>query len=409
MEAKWAGLPASSLHGGNFGYPTGGRREYPAGFATPRALPDYGMRVMAIRRPAGGDLLLAGVLTVITFATMHDGPVLAYVLAALTAAPVALRQVAPVLTVVVIVVALTVHTALHYKEFPNGGVGVLIGLFSVATLRPRRVAAAVAAGMTVLMAVTYGSLPGPFLWPDLVQDTMVIACVWVLGESTRRWGERNRRLAEDAARAAGNERVRIARELHDVVAHHMSVISLQAGVAGYVLDTDLPTARSAITAVGDSTREALVEMRRLLDVLRIDPSGEPDVAPQPGLALLDELVDRIRGAGLPVEVVVTGEPRALPSGTDLCAYRILQESLTNTLKHAGPASARVEVGYGERTLTLRVSDDGLTGQAPVVVSGSHGIRGMRERAELYGGVLTAGPAEEGGFRVVARLPMTDLP
>jgi signal transduction histidine kinase len=367
------------------------------------------MRVMAIRRPAGGDLLLAGVLTVITFATMHDGPVLAYVLAALTAAPVALRQVAPVLTVVIIVVALAVHTALHYKEFPNGGVGVLIGLFSVATLRPRRVAAAVAAGMTVLMAVTYGSLPGPFLWPDLVQDTMVIACVWVLGESTRRWGERNRGLAEDAARAAGNERVRIARELHDVVAHHMSVISLQAGVAGYVLGTDLPTARSAITAVGDSTREALVEMRRLLDVLRVDPSGEPDVAPQPGLALLDELVDRIRGAGLPVEVVVTGEPRALPSGTDLCAYRILQESLTNTLKHAGPASARVEVGYGERTLTLRVSDDGGARVPAVSASGSHGIRGMRERAELYGGVLTAGPAEEGGFRVVARLPMTDLP
>ncbi|MFI9843620.1 sensor histidine kinase [Nonomuraea sp. NPDC051941] len=364
-------------------------------------------------KPALGDILLAAVLIAITIATMAwhiTAPLPAYVLAVLTAAPVALRQVTPVLTMVIIGAALAVYILVGYGMFPNAGMGLLVGLFTVTTLRPRPVAAAAVLGTVALIVLSYATRPGPFQWPDFFQDNLLVAGAWVLADSTRRWGERTRRLAEEATRAAANERVRIARELHDVVAHHMSVISLQAGVAGYVLDTDLPTARTAITTVSDATREALIEMRRLLDVLRVDPSGGLDVSPQPGLALLGELVDRTRAAGLPVEVVITGAPRPLPPGTDLCAYRILQESLTNALKHAGPASARVEVGYGERTLTLRVSDDGHPGhREPANVSGSHGIRGMRERAELYGGVLTAGPAEEGGFHVVARLPMADVP
>jgi signal transduction histidine kinase len=182
------------------------------------------------------------------------------------------------------------------------------------------------------------------------------------------------------------------------------VISVQAGLAELVLDADPPTAKNAIATVSDASREAMLDMRRLLDVLRVDREEEIDYRPQPGLALLDDLVARTRGAGLEVELAVTGDVRALPPGPDLCAYRVVQESLTNVLKHAGPARARVGVDYGERTLTVRVTDDGR----PMVKAGpvsSHGLRGMRERAELYGGVLTAGPAAEGGFAVLLRLPL----
>jgi signal transduction histidine kinase len=187
----------------------------------------------------------------------------------------------------------------------------------------------------------------------------------------------------------------------------MSVISLQAGVAEYVADSDPPKAKKAIATVGEASREALLDMRRLLDVLRVDQDEEADYRPHPGLAQLGELVDRTRGAGLPVELAVTGRVRALPPGVDLCAYRVVQESLTNVLKHAGPCDARVEVDYGDRVLSLKVRDDGAKIPPSDVSPASHGIRGMRERAELYGGVLTAGPAKDGGFDVTLRLPMED--
>ena len=199
--------------------------------------------------------------------------------------------------------------------------------------------------------------------------------------------------------------MRIARELHDIVAHHMSVISLQAGLAEFVLDADPPTARNAIATVSDASREAMLEMRRLLDVLRVGRDEEVDLQPQPGLAQVEELVARTRAAGLPVDLEITGNVRELPVGPDLCAYRAVQEALTNVLKHAGPARARVSVDYGERTLTVRISDDGAKTLVGTVPSAAHGIRGMRERAELYGGVLTAGSADGGGFAVLLRLPL----
>ncbi|WP_307867978.1 sensor histidine kinase [Umezawaea beigongshangensis] len=370
-------------------------------------------------RPVLSDVLLAVVLTALTAATLAgiDGGAgwVAHLVAALTVAPVALRQWAPVLVMVVVVSALAAFSLLGFGTFPNGGVGMLIGMFTVATLRPRWVAAVVFLAATVAEVFCFSTLPHPFAWAQVVQAVLVTLGAWVLGESTRRWGERTERLAEKAARAVADERVRIARELHDVVAHHMSVISLQAGVARYVLDTDLPTARTALDTVAGTSREALAEMRHLLDVLRVDTGADDtdadaddtDLSPQPGLAMLDELVERTRGAGLPVEVVVTGEVRELPPGPDLCAYRVAQESLTNVLKHAGPASARVELDYGERTLTLRVTDDGTASRSHRgPVAASYGIRGMRERAELYGGVLDAGPGEHGGFAVSVRLPVS---
>jgi signal transduction histidine kinase len=206
------------------------------------------------------------------------------------------------------------------------------------------VAAVVFLAAVAVVVVAFLGLPDVVVWSEVAQSVLVVSGAWMLGEGTKRWARRAERLAEEAARAVADERVRIARELHDIVAHHMSVISLQAGVAGYVLDTDLATARKAITTVGDTSREALTEMRRLLDVLRVD--HDDDYRPQPGLAALEELVERARSAGLPVDVVISGEVRELQPGPDLCAYRVVQESLTNVLKHAGRAEARIDVDYG---------------------------------------------------------------
>ncbi|WP_269321631.1 sensor histidine kinase [Saccharothrix sp. NRRL B-16314] len=470
--------------------------------------------MLAKLNPIRLDVLLAVVLTWLTLATTvshtggHIGWV-AYVLAALTVAPIALRQVAPVATMIVMMGALAGYSLLEFDGLPSAGLGALVGMFTVATLRSRLVAVLVFLVAASVVVVAYLRLSGMIAWSEVVQSIVVVIGAWVLGEGTKRWAERAERLAEDAARAVAEERVRIARELHDIVAHHMSVISLQAGLAQYVLDTDLPTARKAITTVGDTSREALTEMRRLLDVLRVDQ--DDDYRPQPGLAALDDLVERARGAGLPVEVVITGDVRELQPGPDLCAYRVAQESLTNVLKHAGPAKARIDVDYGEQTLMVKVTDNGGVpdrgisdagvsdggvpdgghsdgrattgartsgaGNGGIGNSGSgdsgsgdsgaahgwvandgaaagramdsgaaaykvannkavnraavnrgavnrgaggrvvnraaaeypsHGIRGMRERAELYGGVLTAGPLPGGGFGVVLRLPMAEV-
>jgi signal transduction histidine kinase len=213
------------------------------------------------------------------------------------------------------------------------------------------------------------------------------------------------RLAEEASRAVADERIRIAHELHDVVAHHMSVISLQAGVAEYVVDSDRAATREALAIVGDTSRAALAEMRRLLTVLRVDDGDSTQ--PQPGLSELDGLLSRLRASGLPVSFAVTGTRRPLPPGADLCAYRIAQESLTNVLKHAGPATASLELDYGEHTLTVKITDNGRGAKARATGAPSRGITGMRERAELYGGVLTAGPRPEGGFAVMLRLPYVE--
>ncbi|TWE27712.1 signal transduction histidine kinase [Prauserella muralis] len=375
---------------------------------TPGSSRGYRERVRTTLRPALVDVLLALVLTGLNIATLlswegpRTGP--AFALAVLMAAPLALRQRTPVVTLTVIGAAMAAYSLLGHGDIPGGGVGLLIALFTVATLRPRPVVTVLWLATVAVLAIVYTEAAEQLAWPEYVQAGLIALGAWVLGESTRRWGLRTQRLAEQAARAAADERVRLARELHDVASHHMSVISLQAGMAEYVVDSDPRTAKEAMATVGDASRAALTEMRRLLDVLRVDDTAA-DRDPQPGLAMLDGLVARTRNAGLPVELTVTGSVRPLPPGPDLCAYRIAQESLTNVLKHAGPASARIDLDYGERTVTLRVSDDGTAARHGQVPAAAHGIRGMRERAELYGGVLTAGPAEDGGFRVVLRLPV----
>ena len=356
------------------------------------------------------DVLLAAVLTGVAIATViqtaEPAGWFAAVLAVLTVAPIAVRQIAPVVTMAVILAALAAYNVTGTGDFPNGGVGLIVGMFTVATLRARSVAALMFATSSCGVALAYVADDGGMLWPQALEASLILAGAWMLGEGTKRWAQRAERLAAEAAQAVADERVRIARELHDVVAHHMSVISLQAGVAEYVVDEDLPTAKKAIVTVGESSREALLDMRRLLDVLRVDHrDSDADFTPQPGLAVLDDLAQRMESAGLPVDVTVTGAVRPLPPGPDLCVYRVVQESLTNVLKHAGPAKAWVEIDYGPRTLTVKITDDGTQARPYAESPTAHGIRGMRERAELYGGVLTAGPSPDGGFAVVLRLPL----
>jgi signal transduction histidine kinase len=207
----------------------------------------------------------------------------------------------------------------------------------------------------------------------------------------------------EARRRAGEERLRIARELHDVLAHNISLINVQAGVALHLMDEQPGQSRSALVAIKQASNDALEELRSVLDVLR-QGEEQPPRAPASDLAHLNSLVAGVSATGLEVRTRVEGTPRPLPAGVDLAAFRIVQEALTNLTRHAGPASATVLVGYGSEELTAQVDDDGR-GPASNGAGQGNGIRGMRERAAALGGELAAGPRPGGGFRVRARLPL----
>lgn len=363
--------------------------------------------------PVALDVVLGVALTGLAVATLMSrspggGGWFAVVLGVLQVAPIAVRQLAPLLAMALILTALAVYSLVGYGSWPNGGLGLIIAMFTVATLRTRALAAAAFAASIVVAAIGYLTTSSGITMSEFIEASLVMLSAWILGDGTRRWAQHTQDLAAQAGQAIVDERVRIARELHDILAHHLSVISVQAGLATYVLDADPPTAKSAIATVGDASRQALLDMRRLLDVLRIDdPSGEDaGYSPQPGLAQLDDLVARVRTAGLPVTLVVAGPVTVLAPGPDLCAYRVVQESLTNVLRHAGRATAQVAVEYEEHTLSVSITDDGTRRSRRSADSG-HGIRGMRERAQLYGGVLSAQSAEERGFAVLLRLPLEE--
>jgi signal transduction histidine kinase len=233
-----------------------------------------------------------------------------------------------------------------------------------------------------------------------------VAEVAVAGRQRRLDAERSR--AEEARRRAGEERMRIARELHDVLAHNISLINVQAGVALHLMDEQPGQSRSALQAIKQASNDALGELRSVLDVLRQGDEAPPR-APASGLAQLDGLVAGAGATGLEVRTRVEGTPRPLPAGTDLAAYRIVQESLTNVTRHAGPARATVLVAYGETDLTVQVDDDGNGLEPPsaaaIPLRPGRGLVGMRERVAALGGELTTGPRPGGGFRVLARLPI----
>lgn len=205
-----------------------------------------------------------------------------------------------------------------------------------------------------------------------------------------------------AERAVAEERQRIARELHDVVAHSVSVMTVQAGAVRRLLRPDQVRERQALETVEATGREALTEMRRLVGLLR-QQSSMPEFAPQPSMRTLDVLVGTVRETGLPVDLSVEGEPRDLPPGVDLSAYRVIQEALTNALKYAGPARAWVTIRWLERHVVLEIANDGRS--EPGGDGAGHGLMGLRERVALVGGTVDSGPREGGGFVVTARLPL----
>ena len=213
---------------------------------------------------------------------------------------------------------------------------------------------------------------------------------------------RSAALQRQAEQAAAAERARIARELHDIVAHHLSVIVLQAAGAR----ASGRPAEATLEKIENSARQALAETRRLLGVLR-DPDEETGLAPQPGIGDLDALAASVRAAGLPVNLVIDGDLAALPAAVDVSVYRIVQEALTNVLKHAGPARADVTIGCAQDAVTIEVTDDGTAEPGDQAPAGGHGLAGMRERAAVFGGELAAGPRPGGGFAVRARLPLGD--
>jgi len=217
-------------------------------------------------------------------------------------------------------------------------------------------------------------------------------------ETERSFRQLSRRLLD----LQDEERRRIARELHDVIAHTVSVMTVQAGAARLLLDDDPARAIGPLRSIEETGRQALTEIHHLLGVTSDDAADVP-FGPRPGIANLDALLEHARRAGLPVELAVEGEPHTLAPGLDLTAYRVVQEALTNSLKHAGPATAKVGVRYGSHTLDLEIVDRG-PGRARPEGTG-HGLIGMRERIALYGGKLETGPRNEGGFAVRARLPL----
>jgi signal transduction histidine kinase len=294
-----------------------------------------------------------------------------------------------------------------------------VALYTVASRceRPVSIRAAewVALPLAVGATISNGGQPGRAI-PELA----VFAIAWVLGDNIRtrraylaeleaRAARLEREREERDARAVIEERTRIARELHDVIAHNVSVMVVQAAAAEELFETSPERARESLRSVAATGRAALTEMRRLLGVIRADDElgGDPSYVPQPGIDYLDELVRQVQETGLAVELSVLGEPRELPEGVGLCAYRIVQEALTNTLKHAGASRADVSVRYVEDALELQVVDDGR-GADPVNgdgEAGGHGLIGMRERVALFGGSLNVGPRPGGGYAVDARLPI----
>jgi signal transduction histidine kinase len=330
---------------------------------------------------------------------------LAVVLVLAQTLPLAFRRLAPVPVWLFVGVVTGVHGASTVND-PPLFFGALVTVYTVVSLSDRRtsivvgVVTALAIGVSIL-----ASRDTAFVTVALV--FVVFGTAWILGDSVRTHrayaAELEERAAMAAERAAAEERVRMARELHDVVAHHVSLIAVQSEAAQVLLADDPSRATSAVQSIGATAREALTELRRLLGALRQDGEGPPSRSPQPDDLAIESLVESVRDAGVPVHLSVRGDPRPLPDAVALSAYRIVQESLTNVVKHAAPASAAVVLAYGSDELVVEVTDDG---RRPASAGGGHGLVGMRERVTLLGGRLRAEPRQEGGFVVEARVPLT---
>ena len=366
--------------------------------------------------------------TSLTGTPLAGPPWLLAVLPLLIGGPLLLRRRAPLLMWIIVWVGISLQ-ALATHLPPKGPELVFVlcaGSYALAahdTLGRAIAGLAVAVpGLTIFTTATHQSALGMMNPRTLLGGQVHGGSGYLAGEILVFWlagvfvrgrrqaaalAARNAALQRQAEQAVTAERARIARELHDIVAHHLSVVVLQAAGArasGRASDRTLEK-------IEHSGRQALTEMRRLLGMLR-EPDEEPELNPQPGLGEVPALAESVRAAGLPVRLVIDGDEAALPAAVDVSAYRIVQEALTNVLKHAGCAHAEVRVCYVEDAVTIEVTDDGpgLDAADPVwaeATQGGRGLTGMRERVALFGGDLRAGPRPDGGFTVRARLPAGD--
>jgi signal transduction histidine kinase len=332
-----------------------------------------------------------------------------------TTLPLIWRREAPLVVLVAVLTCVAIPDTTH--DVGNNAsapfAGLLVAAYASGAYTDRRdgrIAAAIIAASVVLMSLSIGE--------DVFADALFIGgilfAVWGTATIVRSRGELASALAartveleherDNSARlAVAEERARIARELHDVVAHNLSIMVVQAGAERRALGDERPETSEVLATIEGTGRSAMAEMRRLLGMLR-SSDDELALAPQPSLRHLRDLIEQVRDAGMPVDLRIEGEERPIPPGIDLSAYRIVQEALTNALKHAGPANARVTVRYGERELDIEIADDGA-GSAEAAPAGGHGLVGMRERVALFGGDLATGRQSGGGYAVRARLPL----
>ncbi|WP_405982822.1 sensor histidine kinase [Streptomyces sp. NBC_00158] len=340
----------------------------------------------------------------------YTGPVWAGVLvAAVAGLPVAVRRRWPVPAAGAALAGAVAATLLDITREPWTAVGLTLYTVALTTPARRAVPVLAAALATAAAAVLTGEavLTPAETWSGAAGVTAIVWLVlgggWAAGVAVR--GRRNREADRERRRtdaAITEERLRIARELHDIVSHGLSLIAVKAGVAGHVAERRPQEAVEALRVIEDTSRAAMTEMRRALGVLRTGTAAAP-LDPAPGLAALDLLAERARQGGVDVELTVRVPDAGLPAGIALAVHRIVQESLTNTVKHAAPARCRVTVEADPREVRVDVTDDGArdTGRER---PGGHGLLGMRERATAFGGTFSAGPRPEGGFAVSARLP-----
>lgn len=334
----------------------------------------------------------------------------------------------PLSVLVVVLIGVVIGTLL--KQGLAATPIVSLPIYSVATHLRRR-DSLIAASLALLTFVVVTAIVG-LHWShgggsgfyDATDNMLAIAVVWVIGDSMRARREYNagsvlqaeQRLRFEAERARmsiAEERLHIARELHDIVAHSLSVIAIQSGVGRHVLDTQPEEARKALAAIETTSRSALNDLRWVLGVLRNDDEDGRNRDPAPGMADIGRLLGEYRTTGLDVTFGQSGEARPLSPSMDLCLYRIVQEALTNVTKHAGTAHATVDISYEADAIVVSVSDEGALHRKGVVLSQNpdgngrahHGIIGMRERTAIYGGTFVAGPRQGGGFEVQARLPL----
>ncbi|MFF4361068.1 sensor histidine kinase [Streptomyces sp. NPDC001604] len=357
------------------------------------------------------DVLLAVVLMASnvlwwTLGTHHTGwPAWQTVLTGSLGMAVALRRLLPLPALAVGSVVMATDGALSL----TGVLATALLVYGVAAARPMRVAAyacVVAGAAQLALMIPMQDITGHdyWGWPGMTQSLIVEAAAWAIGWSTRQGRAYTRGLVEQAEERAQlllvEERMRIARELHDVVAHSLSIVAVQAGVGHHVIGSRPDEAAKSLSAIETTSRQALGELRSLLGVLRDDDGAEwlPG-----GLDDLTTLLEQIRRTGVQVELTISGHPHTLPRGVDRAAYRIVQEALTNVVKHAHTGHARATVAYAPGEVALTVVDAGV-GRTSTPITEGHGLTGMKERAALYGGEVHAGPLSPHGFRVAARLP-----